>query len=118
MVDDPTERADEMRRGAARLGRDEALESADALILDANGVAGLLEEVFGWDVTSGLGQCATCGHEADCGTLLAFAGGPGTVLRCSVCLEVVLRIVRTGTATYVDARGAAFIRRPLQAEPT
>jgi hypothetical protein len=92
------------------------LEESDdlgrALMLDGNAVAGLLEEVFGGDMTAQPSQCANCGHVGDGGTLLAFVGGPGTVLRCSVCKEVVVRIVRTGTTTYVDARGAAFFRLP------
>jgi hypothetical protein len=113
MAYDPTERADEMRRGAGvSLGRVATLESADALILDGNAVAALIEEVFGWDLTAELAQCASCWNVAEGGTLLAFVGGPGTVLRCSVCHEVVIRIVRTAEATYVDARGAAFLRLP------
>src|SRR3989304_5620728 len=78
----------------------------------ASSVAGLLEEVFGWEITAQLTQCANCGHVAECGALLAFVGGPGTVLRCSVCKEVVVRIGRTDRAPYVDARGASFFRLP------
>lgn len=87
-----------------------------ALVLDGNAVAGLLEEVFGVEMTATPAQCAHCGHVGECGTLLAFVGGPGTVLRCSVCREVVVRIVRTETATYVDARGATYIRIPFPPE--
>lgn len=113
MVDDQRTRDGAMRRGAAALGREEGLVAADALVLDANAVAGLLEEVFGRDLTAELAECAQCGHIGEAGTLLAFIG-PGTVLRCSVCHEVVLRIVRTADATYVDARGAASLRLPLR----
>lgn len=91
---------------------DESDDLGRALMLDGNAVAGLLEEVFGGDMTAQESQCANCGHVGDGGTLLAFVGGPGIVLRCSVCKEVVVRIVRTGTTTYVDARGAAFMRMP------
>ena len=70
-------------------------------------------DVFGWEITAQLTQCANCGHVAECGALLAFVGGPGTVLRCSVCKEVVVRIVRTDRRTYVDARGASFFRLPV-----
>ncbi len=96
---------------------DESLDLARALTLDGNAVAGLLEEVFGWDMTAEPSKCAHCGNVGDGGTLLAFVGGPGTVLRCSVCKEVVVRIVRTETATYIDARGAAFIRLPEAPQP-
>jgi len=91
---------------------DEAEAIDGALTLDGNAVAGLLEEVFGWEMTAAPSQCASCGHVGECGTLLAFVGGPGTVLRCSVCKEVVVRIVRTERGTYLDARGAAFFRLP------
>ena len=111
MRDDQQRRDAEMRRGAAALGSDSRLATADALVLDGNAVAGLLEEVFGRDLTAEMAECAHCGHVAEGGTLLAFVG-PGTVLRCSVCHEVVVRIVRTEEATYVDARGAAFLRLP------
>jgi hypothetical protein len=37
-------------------------------------------------------------------------GGPGAVLRCPACDGVVLRIVETVAATYVDMRGVAYLR--------
>ena len=42
--------------------------------------------------------------------LRAYVRAPGTVLRCPVCDGIVLRIVETDEATYVDARGAAYLR--------
>lgn len=90
---------------------DEPMDMAEALTLDGNGVAGMLEEVFGRDMTAELSMCANCGHVGEGGTLLAFIG-PGTTLRCSICHEVVVRVVRTPGGTYVDARGAVFLRLP------
>jgi hypothetical protein len=87
---------------------------ADAGVLDANAVAGMLEEIFGWDVTAEESKCANCGNVGMGGTLLAFTG-PGATLRCSVCHEVVIRIVRTPSATYIDARGAVYLRVPTVA---
>jgi hypothetical protein len=40
----------------------------------------------------------------------AYTRVPGTVLRCPVCAQVVLRIVETPTAVLVDATGAAWLR--------
>lgn len=89
------------------------LEGVDAdLTLDANAVAGLLREVFAIDVTAAPAQCAHCGNEGEMGTLRAFVRAPGAVLRCSACDGIVLRIVETSTAIYVDARGAARLRFP------
>jgi hypothetical protein len=84
--------------------------TADALVLDANAVAGDLEELLGFDMTVAIHCCASCGNIGPIGTLLAFTGGPGTVLRCVVCRDVVLRLVRTPTRTFLDIRGAAYLR--------
>ncbi len=82
------------------------------LMLDANAVAGLLHDVFGTEMTAVPGECANCGNVAEIGTLLAFTQAPGAVLRCSVCEQVVLRIVQTPEAYYLDARGATYLRLP------
>jgi hypothetical protein len=43
------------------------------------------------------------------GTLLAWAQGPGIILRCCICRDVVVRIVRTPTRTLIDVSGAAYM---------
>ncbi len=80
------------------------------LMLDANAVAGLLQEIFGTEMTAAPTQCANCGSEGEVGTLLAFVQGPGIVLRCASCEHVVLRIVQTPEYFYLDARGAVYLR--------
>ena len=80
------------------------------LMLDANATAGLLYEIFGHEMTAAPTECANCGNEAEIGTLLAFTHGPGVILRCSACENVVLRIVQTPEAIYLDARGAVYLR--------
>ena len=80
------------------------------LMLDANATAGVLYEIFGVEMPASPTECAHCGNEGEIGALLAFTQGPGIVLRCSTCENVVLRIVRTPEAVYLDARGAVFLR--------
>jgi Family of unknown function (DUF6510) len=80
------------------------------LMLDANATAGLLYEIFSTEMTASPIECATCGNEGEIGELLAFTQGPGIVLRCSTCENVVLRIVQTAEAIYLDARGAVYLR--------
>src|SRR5688572_4647235 len=80
------------------------------LMLDANAVAGLFHEIFGCEMTASPTECAHCGNEGEIGTLLAFTHGPGIVLRCSACEQVVLRIVQTPESTLLDARGAVYLR--------
>lgn len=80
------------------------------LMLDANAVAGIMYEIFGVEMTASPTECANCGNEAEIGTLLAFTQGPGIVLRCSACENVVIRITQTPQAVYLDARGAVYLR--------
>jgi hypothetical protein len=82
---------------------------SEALVLDGNAVAGELEELLGSDMTGVLHRCTSCGNRGAMATLLAYTAGPGIVLRCSICREVVIRMVRTPTATYLDLRGAAYL---------
>ena len=81
-----------------------------ALMVDGNALAGMLQEVFSIEMTVTPTQCAHCGYEGEMGTLLAFICSPGLVLRCPTCESVILRIVSTPRAVYLDARGAAYFR--------
>ena len=79
-------------------------------VLDGNALGGALEALFGADMTAVPGRCAHCGTMSMVGQLRAYVRAPGSVLRCPVCQEVVIRLVETDEAIYVDARGAAYLR--------
>jgi hypothetical protein len=79
-------------------------------MLDGNSAAGVLAEIFGVEMTATPTECDNCGHEWELGSLLTFAQAPGLVLRCPTCEEVMLRVVQTPEYTYLDARGAVFLR--------
>lgn len=80
------------------------------LTVDGNAVGGSLERSFGRDVTAVPGRCGHCGTVNMIGAMRAYVRGPGAVLRCPACDGVVMRIVETGDATYVDVRGVAYLR--------
>lgn len=80
------------------------------LMLDGNALAGMMQEIFGLEMTDNPAECANCGNVSELGGLLAFTQAPGTVLRCPVCEEVMLRIVETPSGIYLDARGAVYVR--------
>lgn len=82
------------------------------LMLDGNAAAGLLEELFGRDMTMSLSRCATCGEQGELATSHAYVKAPGFVLRCKICDAVMLRIVSTPEAYFVDARGMTNLRIP------
>ena len=79
-------------------------------VLDGNASAGLLATAFGTDMTVVPGKCAHCGAVHVVAELRAYMRAPGMVLRCPACDGVILRIVQTDEATYIDARGAAYLR--------
>jgi hypothetical protein len=82
----------------------------DPLVLDANAVAGELHELLGVEVTAFVVCCAHCGNRDAMGALRAWTQGPGVVLRCVVCSEVVVRWVRRPDGARLDLRGAAFLQ--------
>jgi hypothetical protein len=65
----------------------------DALRLDGNGVAGLLQEVFAVEMTTALASCADCGAADAVGALHVYRGA-GTVLRCPHCDNALVTIVK------------------------
>jgi hypothetical protein len=70
----------------------------------------MLEQLFGGDMTGVPGRCAYCGTVNMVGSMRVYMGGPGTVMRCPSCDNVVLRVAVTADATYVDLRGVAYLR--------
>jgi len=102
------ELAAERARRVAAMREDPAID----LVLDANAIGGMLASVFGTEVTGMPCQCSTCRTVSVVGSMRAYVHGPGMVVRCPACAEVVLRIVQTPTATLIDASGARYLRVP------
>ncbi len=80
------------------------------LMLDGNAAGVMLYDIFAREMTAEPTQCANCGQVNEIGALLAFVQAPGMVLRCPGCEQVILRMVATPEALYLDARGAAYLR--------
>jgi hypothetical protein len=76
--------------------------------LDGNAAAGLLAEVFGGDMTSATETCAHCGSAAAIAAARVYTAGPGTVLRCPHCDDILMSIAWTGRFS-VDTMGIARI---------
>jgi hypothetical protein len=89
---------------------DAEVDMSRALMLDGNAAAGLLHEVFGLEMTVTPTRCAHCGNVGQVGMLWAFIQATGTVLRCPACESVIMRIVETPHAIYLDTQGAAYLR--------
>ena len=92
---------------------DDAIDLNRALMLDGNAAAGLMQELFGGEMTADPAECAGCGTVSAVGALLAFGHGPGLVLRCPACEAVMVRVARTPGGICLDARGVSLLRMPL-----
>jgi hypothetical protein len=82
---------------------------ADVLRVDGNAAGGMLGELFALDLTGARARCAGYGAAEIVGALLVYAHGMGMVARCPHCEGVVIRMSRTPTHLWLDARGAAAI---------
>jgi Family of unknown function (DUF6510) len=87
--------------------------SNETLRLDGNAAAGLLSEIFVFDMTSAQSTCAHCGHCTSFASLLLYGGQMGTVLRCPTCDHVQMRIVHVperGGQYWLDMQGMMTVR--------
>jgi Family of unknown function (DUF6510) len=75
--------------------------------LDGNAIAGLLVDVFGTEMTTAKGTCASCGTSAQLAELAVYVRAPGTIVRCRNCESIVMVLVTIRDITCVDVRGLA-----------
>jgi len=78
-------------------------------MLDGNAIAGELYDVFGAEMTTVIGVCASCGARHQLGEQRVYVRGPGTVVRCKSCTSIVLVLVEIRRCTCVDLQGLAEI---------
>jgi hypothetical protein len=76
----------------------------DALTLDGNAAAGLLQEVFAVEMTTAVGTCDGCGAVDAVGAVRVYKGA-GMVLRCPHCESVLMKLVTDGERVWIDVRG-------------
>lgn len=79
--------------------------SDEALRLDGNAAAGMLAEIFPFEMTTAQSTCAGCGRIGPLGALWRYGGEMGIVLRCPGCHQVQLRVVRAHGQYWIDLRG-------------
>jgi Family of unknown function (DUF6510) len=77
--------------------------------LDGNAIGGLLHEIFGTEMTTAVGTCATCGATAQVAETLVYLRAPGTVVRCRTCTAILLVVTRRDEMNCVDLRGLAAL---------
>ena len=84
----------------------------DALMLDGNAVAGLLQELFAVEITTAIGTCGDCGATDAVGAMHVYRGA-GTVMRCPHCHNALVTIVKDDARVWIGFPGV----RTLQVNP-
>ena len=77
--------------------------------IDGNGIAGLLIDAFGKEMTAVSSTCATCGARRPVAELVVYQRAPGTVVRCRTCGSVLMVFVTAHDRTCVDLQGLAVL---------
>ncbi len=86
------------------------LEDASDRRLDGNAAAGLLGEIFPFDMTMVWTMCSGCRSMDRVGSHLTYMDGPGIVVRCVHCDTVLIRAVHGGGRYWLDLRGAVCLQ--------
>jgi hypothetical protein len=88
----------------------------DALKLDGNAAAGLLQEIFMAEITTARGVCSGCSAVEPVGAVSLYSGA-GIVLRCPHCDTVLVKVVTDGARIWLDARGVQALELQLPRGP-
>jgi hypothetical protein len=84
--------------------------TADDRYIDGNGLAGVLTELFGTDMTSVPRRCSDCGLTSVLAAYRVYRGA-GYVLRCPGCDSVAMRIGMFDGEMTVTATGVLTLPR-------
>ena len=78
--------------------------------LDGNAAAGILQEIFPFEMTLAHTTCAGCGRLDDIGALAAYIHGMGTILRCPCCDRALIRVAHVKGRYWLDMRGVSVLQ--------
>jgi hypothetical protein len=81
-------------------------ENGSDHVLDGNAAAGLLQEIFAFEVTAAQIQCQACDFVGPVASLCLYAASMGAVLRCTRCARILMRAVRTPHGRWFEMTGA------------
>jgi uncharacterized protein DUF6510 len=79
--------------------------------LDGNAIGGILYHVFGREMTMAQAECV-CGARGPLAECEVYLGGPGVVVRCRVCHNIVMVFVEVREMTCVDLSGLRALELP------
>ena len=80
--------------------------------LDGNAIAGMLCQVFGSEMTMVQAQCGGCGARGIVAECEVYLGGPGVVVRCRGCHDMLMVFVEVRETMCVDLAGLSELEFP------
>jgi len=83
---------------------------SDISHLDGSAAAGLLSELFAFEITLATAECVHCHTDVVLAEMHLYALEMGAVLRCPGCEAVMLRIGCAGDERWIDATGMRTMR--------
>lgn len=78
--------------------------------LDGNATAGILQEIFPFEMTLVQATCTGCSTTNVIGALAAYMHGMGAVLRCPSCDTVLIRVAQAKGRYWLDMRGVRVLQ--------
>jgi hypothetical protein len=85
-------------------------QTIDDLRLDGNAAAGLLGEIFAFEITSATTVCDGCGRASPVGALPLYNAPIGAVLRCPGCDQIMVVVTKPHGEWWLDLRGVRITR--------
>ena len=83
--------------------------------LDGNAAAGILQEIFPFEMTLVQATCAGCGATDVIGALAVYMHGMGMVVRCPSCDTALIRVAQTRGRNFLDMRGVRVLQINVEA---
>ena len=80
--------------------------------LDGNAIGGMLYQVFGGEMTMAQAKCGGCAARGPLAECEVYLGGPGVVVRCRVCHNILMVLVEVREMTCVDRGGLSILEPP------
>lgn len=77
--------------------------------LDGNAMVGALSEIFAFEVTAALGQCASRRSSARLTETNVYTSAPGVVVRCPGCGAVLPRYMNADGQIWLDMHGLTYL---------
>ena len=88
----------------------------DALMLDGNSIAGVLQEMFAVEMTTAIATCNTCDATGAIGATRVFRGA-GIVMRCAHCDNALVTIVKDETRMWIGLPGIRTLQVAIPPSP-